>query len=79
MQSIIRRYKKLNLLIEERIEKVSIHINDTHPALCIPELMRILLDEYYLSWDKAWEITYFNYVIHQSLIILSEALENMVI
>ena len=74
VQSIIRRYKKLNLPIEEFNEKVSIHINDTHPALCIPELMRILLDEYYLSWDKAWEITTLtmSYTNHT---ILSEALE----
>ena len=37
-------------------DKVAIHINDTHPAMCIPELMRILVDDYYYSWDKAWDM-----------------------
>ncbi len=38
-------------------DRVSIHINDTHPALCVPELMRVLIDEQDLTWDKAWDIT----------------------
>ena len=33
------------------------HINDTHPALCVPELMRLLVDEHDYSWERAWEIT----------------------
>lgn len=38
-------------------EKVAIHTNDTHPALCVPELIRVLLDQEHLEWDEAWEIT----------------------
>ena len=38
-------------------DRVAIHTNDTHPALCIPELMRVLLDQEHLEWDEAWDIT----------------------
>ena len=48
-----RRYGSLSLLPQ----MAAIHINDTHPALAIPELMRILVDENYFSWEVAWNIT----------------------
>lgn len=54
VQSIIRDHMAVYGTLDNLEDKVAIHINDTHPALCIPELMRILLDEYFYSWDDAW-------------------------
>ncbi|MDR1906345.1 MAG: glycogen/starch/alpha-glucan phosphorylase [Clostridiales bacterium] len=73
IQSIIKKHLKYNYLSNLH-EKVAIHINDTHPALCVPELMRILLDEYSYSWEDAWDIvkktiTYTNHTV------MAEALE----
>lgn len=74
IQSIVRYYKKLKMPISRINEYVAIHINDTHPALCIPEMMRILLDEFDLSWEKAWGLTVsmMSYTNHT---IMQEALE----
>ncbi len=55
-QSIIRDHMAVYGTLDNLPDKVAIHINDTHPTLCIPELMRILIDEYFYSWDKAWEM-----------------------
>ena len=55
-QSIIRDHMAVYGTLDNLPDKVAIHINDTHPAMCIPELMRILVDDYYYSWDKAWDM-----------------------
>ena len=74
MQDIFRKCRRYKIKPQELPDKIAIHINDTHPALCIPEMMRILLDEEGLSWDEAWDITtkVMSYTNHT---ILSEALE----
>lgn len=66
----IRNYRSLDNLSD----KVSIHINDTHPALCVPELMRLLVDIYDYGWDQAWDITCktLSYTNHT---VMAEALE----
>jgi len=74
LQSILRRYGKLKRDIRDLPNKVAVHINDTHPAVAIPELMRLLMDEYALSWDAAWSLTTrtISYTNHT---IMPEALE----
>ena len=57
VQSIVRHYLKAGMDIHKFDQKVAIHINDTHPALCVAELMRILVDEQKLGWKEAWAIT----------------------
>jgi glycogen phosphorylase len=74
VQSIIRHFKKHGKDIELLNEKIAIHINDTHPTIAIPELMRILLDEEGLEWDVAWRITS-NTISYTNHTILAEALE----
>ncbi len=54
-QSIIRDHMAVYGTLDNLADKVAIHINDTHPTLCIPELMRILIDEYFYTWDRAWD------------------------
>ena len=74
VQDIIRHHLRVYGTVDNLPEKVAIHINDTHPTMAIPELMRILLDECGYSWDDAWRIVTntFAYTNHT---ILSEALE----
>ena len=74
LQSIISDYFAEVGSLEGFAENIAIHINDTHPALCIPELMRILMDIYSYSWDESWNVvtksvTYTNHTV------LPEALE----
>ncbi|MDY5964149.1 MAG: glycogen/starch/alpha-glucan phosphorylase, partial [Peptostreptococcus porci] len=74
LQQIVRNHYATYSTLDNLAEKVVIHINDTHPAMCIPELMRILLDEYEYSWEDAWNIVTktFAYTNHT---IMAEALE----
>ncbi len=74
LQTAIRKFKENNKKIQDLPKKVTFQMNDTHPTLTVPELMRILMDEEGLEWDEAWEITtktcaYTNHTI------MSEALE----
>ncbi len=74
LQSILAKHLKKYKTLDNLSDKVAIHINDTHPALCVPELMRLLMDEHGYSWDKAWEICQktLSYTNHT---VMSEALE----
>ena len=74
VQSILKKHLREYRSLDNLADKVSIHINDTHPALCVPELMRLLVDEYDYSWDRAWDITCktLSYTNHT---VMSEALE----
>lgn len=75
LQRLIKHYvSTIQRPITHLADYVSVHINDTHPALCVPELMRILIDEYDIAWERAWNITVkvMSYTNHT---ILSEALE----
>ena len=74
MQSITRRHIQVYGTLKNFHEKNVIQINDTHPALVVPELMRILIDEAGLSWDEAWHITT-NSVAYTNHTVLAEALE----
>ena len=73
-QSIIRDHMAVYGTLDNLPEKVAVHINDTHPALCIPELMRILIDQYYFDWDKAWDIVK-RTVSYTNHTVMPEALE----
>ena len=74
LQDILYRFSRFHEGFDELPDKVAIQLNDTHPAIAIPELMRILVDLNHLDWDKAWDITTrtFSYTNHT---LMAEALE----
>ncbi len=74
LQDIIRRYLEHHKDWSEFVDKVVIQLNDTHPAIAVPELMRLLMDVHSMNWDAAWEICtkVFAYTNHT---LLPEALE----
>ena len=74
VQTALKRYLRNHKDIKKFYEKAVFQLNDTHPTVAVAELMRLLMDEYFLSWDEAWEVTtktccYTNHTI------MSEALE----
>ena len=74
IQDIVRRHLRHYNTVDNFAQKVAIHINDTHPTLAIPELMRILLDECGYGWDEAWNIVT-NTVAYTNHTVMKEALE----
>ena len=52
----MRRFKEVHGSLDTFPEKVSFQLNDTHPTIGVPELMRVLMDEHSIGWTKAWEI-----------------------
>jgi starch phosphorylase len=74
VQDILRRYLKKHGDFDALPDNVAIHLNDTHPALAIPELMRLLIDKHRLEWDHAWSLCtrIFSYTNHT---LMAEALE----
>jgi len=70
----VRRHKEIYGSVKNLADKTVFHINDTHPALIVPELMRILVDEEKMEWEDAWEITK-NSCAYTNHTILAEALE----
>jgi len=74
LQDIVRRYRRAHPTFDAFPEKVAIQINDTHPAVAVPELVRLLVDVEGLEWERAWEITrkVFGYTNHT---LMPEALE----
>jgi glycogen phosphorylase len=74
LADLVRRFRRTNSDWSAFSEKVAIQLNDTHPAMAVPELMRILLDESHLGWDEAWDITQ-SALAYTNHTLLPEALE----
>ena len=74
LADLVRRYRRNNTDWSGLADKVAIQLNDTHPAMAVPELMRILLDEQHLGWDQAWGLTQ-KALAYTNHTLLPEALE----
>ncbi len=74
LADLVRRFRRTNAEWSALPEKAAIQLNDTHPALAVPELMRILLDEARLGWDEAWDVTQ-RTLAYTNHTLLPEALE----
>ena len=74
LQDMLRSLEKRNIPIEDFAQHWTVQLNDTHPAIAVAELMRLLIDEHYLDWDKAWDITTRS-VAYTNHTLLPEALE----
>ncbi len=74
LQNILASHYAQYKTYDNLADKVAIHINDTHPALCVPELMRLLMDEHGYGWDEAWAIVT-KTVAYTNHTVLAEALE----
>jgi glycogen phosphorylase len=74
LADLVRRFRRSNADWSTLPEKIAIQLNDTHPTLAVPELMRILLDEAHLPWDQAWDLTQ-RALAYTNHTLLPEALE----
>jgi len=74
LADLVRRFRKTNADWSQLADKVAIQLNDTHPAMAVPELLRILLDEAHLEWDQAWDLTQ-KALAYTNHTLLPEALE----
>jgi glycogen phosphorylase len=74
LADLVRRFRKTNTEWRSLPDKVAIQLNDTHPTMAVPELMRILLDEAHLGWDEAWDLTQ-RTLAYTNHTLLPEALE----
>ncbi len=74
LADLVRRFRRGNTGWNEFAEKVAVQLNDTHPAMAVPELMRILLDEAHLEWEEAWGLTQ-KTLAYTNHTLLPEALE----
>ncbi len=74
LQDMFRSLKKRGICIEEFPNHWTVQLNDTHPAIAVAEMMRLLIDDYHLDWEKAWEITNKS-VAYTNHTLLPEALE----